>query len=79
MKKNQPSVCKLAYSVEEVAQATTLSPISVRRLIALGTLRAVRVGRRVLVLAQDVQQLLQPNEPQMSVQEAKDFLQSLTQ
>ncbi|MFD6951223.1 excisionase [Nocardiopsis sp. TSRI0078] len=40
---------KLAYSVEEAAQALSLGRTTVKKLIAAGQLTSVRVGRRRLI------------------------------
>ncbi|MEU4283604.1 helix-turn-helix domain-containing protein [Nocardiopsis dassonvillei] len=40
---------KIAYSVEEAAQALSLGHTTVKKLIATGQLTSVRVGRRRLI------------------------------
>lgn len=40
---------KLALSVNEVAKNLSLSPWTIRRWIRLGTMRSIRLGRRVLI------------------------------
>lgn len=54
---------KLAYSVEEISEQTTLSKAFLRNEIRNGNLRAVRPGnsRRVLVLNNDLQNYLNGN------------------
>lgn len=51
---------KLAYSVEEISERTTLSKSFLRNEIRAGKLRVVRPGnsRRVLVLREDLQAYL---------------------
>ena len=51
---------KLAYSVEEISEQTTLSKSFLRNEIRAGKLRVVRPGnsRRVLVLNEDLQAYL---------------------
>lgn len=45
---------KLAYSVEEISEQTTLSKAFLRNEIRAGHLKVKRCGRRVLVLAGDL-------------------------
>ncbi len=40
---------KLALSVREAAQVVSLSPWTIRRYISDGRIRAIRIGRRVLI------------------------------
>lgn len=49
---------KLAYSVKEISEQTTLSKSFVRNEITAGNLKAQRFGRRVLVLNEDLQKYL---------------------
>lgn len=49
---------KMAYSVEEISEQTTLSKAFVRNEITAGNLKAQRFGRRVLVLNEDLQNYL---------------------
>ncbi len=53
--KNQTSVTqnKLAYSVEEISEQTTLSKAFLRNEIRAGKLKVKRCGRRVLILKDD--------------------------
>jgi excisionase family DNA binding protein len=44
---------KLAYSVEELAEATSLSKAHLRNEIHAGNLKAKKVGRRILILEKD--------------------------
>lgn len=44
---------KLAYSVEEISQQTTLSKAFLRNEIRAGKLKVKRCGRRVLILKDD--------------------------
>ncbi len=53
---------KLAYSVEEVSEATTLSKSYVRNEIAAGNLKVKRFGRRVLILNRDLKNYLNEKE-----------------
>ena len=47
----------LAVSVREAARLTSLSVFTIRRYIKGGSLRAVRVGRRVLVPVAECQRI----------------------
>ena len=52
--KNQASVTsKIAYSVEEISEQTTLSKAFLRNEIRAGKLKVKRCGRRVLILKDD--------------------------
>lgn len=44
---------KLAYSVEEISEQTTLSKAFLRNEIRAGNLKVKRCGRRVLILKDD--------------------------
>ncbi len=44
---------KMAYSVEEISQQTTLSKAFLRNEIRAGKLKVKRCGRRVLILKDD--------------------------
>ena len=46
---NAATVPKLALSIEEASEALALSPRTVEKLVRLGQLPVVRVGRRVLL------------------------------
>jgi excisionase family DNA binding protein len=50
---------KVAYSVKEVAQQTTLSVPYIRNEIRDGNLKIKRAGRRVLVLDSDLKEYLE--------------------
>ena len=45
---------KLAYSLPEVANATTLSQSLLRKHIRTGALKATKIGRRTVILANDL-------------------------
>lgn len=49
---------KLAYSLPEVANATTLSESLLRKHIRTGALKATKIGRRTVILAQDLETYL---------------------
>jgi excisionase family DNA binding protein len=49
---------KLALGVTEVARALSISPWTVRRWIRLGQLKAIRLGRRVLVEPREMRRLV---------------------
>lgn len=49
---------KMAYSVEEISEQTTLSKAFLRNEIRAGHLKVQRFGRRVLVLADDLSRYL---------------------
>lgn len=46
------------YTVAEVSEQTTLSKATVRNMIKDGRLRVKRLGRRVVILAEELDQLL---------------------
>jgi excisionase family DNA binding protein len=48
----------LAVDVREAGRLTSLSPRTIRRFIKLGRLRAVRVGRRIVVPLASLNDLL---------------------
>lgn len=48
----------LAYSVRDAARVMSLGPTRIKQLIALGEIRASKVGRRLLVDAQSLRELL---------------------
>lgn len=50
---------KLAYSVAEVAEQTTLSKAYLRNEIKAGRLKVKRFGRRILILNKDLMTFLQ--------------------
>jgi excisionase family DNA binding protein len=49
---------KIAYSVDELAEATSLSKVYLRKQIADGKLKAKKVGRRLLILQSQVDEYL---------------------
>lgn len=51
-----------AYSVNEISEQTTLSKAFLRNEIRAGNLKANRFGRRVLVLAENLQNYLNKGE-----------------
>lgn len=53
---------KLAYSLPEVANATTLSQSLLRKHIRTGALKATKIGRRTVILAQDLATYLLGNK-----------------
>ncbi len=53
---------KIAYSVEEISEQTTLSKAFLRNEIRAGNLKANRFGRRVLVLSENLQNYLNKGE-----------------
>ena len=55
---------KIAYSVEEAAEQTTLSKSHIRNEIRDGNLKARKIGRRVLILNEDLQNYLRGEEKQ---------------
>jgi hypothetical protein len=59
--KSQVTTERLAFKIDETAQCLGVSPASVRRLIARGDLVPIRHLRHVLVTAESVQALVQPN------------------
>lgn len=49
---------KLAYSVQQISEQTTLSKAFLRNEIRAGRLKVKRCGRRVLILSDDLQAYL---------------------
>lgn len=49
---------KRGFSVEEISEQTTLSKAYLRNKIREGSLRATRFGRRIVVLAEDLETFL---------------------
>ena len=62
---------RLAYSVDEIAEATGLCQALVRRRIRQGALPARRDGARVLVLHDDLQDYLRTLPPAAPPREEK--------
>jgi excisionase family DNA binding protein len=54
----QKGEMKIAYSIEQASDATSLSKPYLRKLIKGGQLRATRCGRRVLIRREDLERLL---------------------
>ncbi len=52
------TIAKMAYSVEEISEQTSLSKSFIRNEITAGKLKAKRIGRRVLVLNEDLRAYL---------------------
>ena len=55
----------LAVDVREAARLTAVSPYTIRRYIQRGTLRAVRIGRRVLVPFDELERLVRGPDGQV--------------
>lgn len=53
---------RLAYSVDEISEQTTLSKAFLRNEIRAGNLKVNRFGRRVLVFAKDLENYLKKGE-----------------
>lgn len=60
-------------TVQEVARILRVTPITVRRHIADGTLRAVRVGRGVRVRGDAIDQFVTPVRPEMPETNSPEF------
>lgn len=56
------------FTIQEVAQMMRVSPMTIRRRIKEGELAAVRVGRKVRVPKQALDQLPKPIEPKSTKQ-----------
>jgi excisionase family DNA binding protein len=54
---------KLAYSVMEIVESTSLSRASVYKAIRVGDLRSVRIGARRIILHEDLQRWLEGQPP----------------
>jgi excisionase family DNA binding protein len=52
----------LAISIKDAALALSISPWTIRKYIATGVIPCVRIGRRVLVEPQAIEQLIQQNK-----------------
>jgi excisionase family DNA binding protein len=61
---------QLAYSKKEAAAATSLSVRGIDYLIERGQLKAVKVGRRVIIPAQDLERLVFNGAGQLSRQDS---------
>jgi len=48
----------LAYSIQDAVRATTLSRPRIYQLISQGKLRARKIGRRTLIMAESLQKLI---------------------
>jgi hypothetical protein len=59
-------VQKIAYSLQEISAATSLSVLKMRLDIKMGRLRAYRVGARVIILAADLESYLLADQLQVS-------------
>lgn len=59
MYNRQQQQTKLAYSVNETAAALGLSASSIWKWISLGQLRAIRVGGRTLITAEELDRVLE--------------------
>jgi excisionase family DNA binding protein len=55
---NEAAPARLCYSIGECAELLTVSPGTIRNLLARGELKSARVARRVVVLASSVAALL---------------------
>lgn len=53
------AITKRAFSIKEAAQASSLSPSTVRNRIADGTLRAGRIGNRVVITVAALDEMLE--------------------
>jgi len=49
---------RLAYSKKEAAAATSISVRSIDYLISKGQLKAVKIGRRIVIPARDLEKLI---------------------
>lgn len=58
-RKVTPSIGRRGFSIHEVAEMTTLSVPTVRNYIKAGTLRAKKLGSRVVVLSKDLDAFLE--------------------
>ncbi|MBW8294745.1 helix-turn-helix domain-containing protein [Sphingopyxis sp.] len=52
------AIAKKAFSIKEASQASTLSPSTIRNRIADGSLRAGRIGRRVIIRAEALDEFI---------------------
>ncbi len=66
----------LAYSKKEAAAATSLSVRGIDYLIEKGQLRAVKIGRRVLIPSRELERLIEKGTTRV-FQEAGSNLESL--
>lgn len=53
-------------TIQEVAQMMRVSPITIRRHIQSGELKAVRVGRQIRISKQGVNKMVKPIKPKVS-------------
>ena len=54
---------QLAVDIREAARLTSLSPFTIRAYIRKGTIRSVRVGRRILVPVEVLRELCERGLP----------------
>jgi excisionase family DNA binding protein len=52
-------MARLTESVDEAARMIGVHPLTLRKAIARGEIRAVRVGRRILIPTTEIERLLQ--------------------
>lgn len=50
--------CRLTYSVAEAAQVLGIHELTIRRFVKEGVIRSIRLGRRVLIPASALDELL---------------------
>jgi len=55
------AISQLLLGVEDVAAMLSISPWTVRRYVANGTIPSVRIGRRVLIEPAELQNLIEQN------------------
>ena len=57
-KPDLPPIPRLAYSIHDVAAALGLSASSIWKSISLGQLRAIKIGGRTLITAEELNRVL---------------------
>ena len=55
---HEPTIPKLAYSIREACEASSLGKTTIYSLIAAGRLRTIRIGGRTIIPAESLHALL---------------------
>jgi excisionase family DNA binding protein len=58
----QPALPRKTYTIAETSHVTGLGLTTVNELVASGTLRSTKVGRRRLIFTDSIDELLTPTE-----------------
>ena len=61
----KPDVVRMAYSVQDAAQALSLSVVTVRRALSRGLIRSAKLGHSIRIPAAEVERLIAEGLPRM--------------